>query len=352
MAAEALGIASGIVILILILLAIFADVLAPYPFDQLNLADRLQGSSTRHLLGTDQLGRDLLSRLLFGARISLVVGLVATTLNVVVATLIGGTSGFLGGKLDLAVQRFVDAWMAFPGLLLLLTIMSIAGQGLPQIIVVLGIAGGVGGSRVVRGAVVATKGNDYFLAAKALGAPTTQILVRHVLPNIVAPLIIIFSINVGGVILAEASLSFLGFGLPIQVPSWGGMLSREGRRFMEQAPWLALWPGLCLTIVVYSFNMLGDAMRDLLDPRLRGGGGQLGAGDATRPSAPRPPPWGAAFGPSRPKSPGVCRNPTDSWAVPTWCCGWPPRIAAAALDGHSSMRFWTGLGERTRERCT
>ena len=146
---------------------------------------------------------------------------------------------------------------------------------------VLGIAGGVGGSRVVRGAVVATKGNDYFLAAKALGAPTTQILVRHVLPNIVAPLIIIFSINVGGVILAEASLSFLGFGLPIQVPSWGGMLSREGRRFMEQAPWLALWPGLCLTIVVYSFNMLGDALRDLLDPRLRGGGGQLGAGDAT-----------------------------------------------------------------------
>ena len=182
-----LGIASGIVILILILLAIFADVLAPYPFDQL-------------------------------------------------------------------------------------TIMSVAGQGLPQIIVVLGIAGGVGGSRVVRGAVVATKGNDYFLAAKAVGAPTTQILVRHVLPNIVAPLIIVFSINVGGVILAEASLSFLGFGLPIKVPSWGGMLSREGRRFMEQAPWLALWPGLCLTIVVYSFNMLGDAMRDLLDPRLRGGG--------------------------------------------------------------------------------
>ena len=275
-----LGIASGVVILILILLAVFADVLAPYPFDQLNLADRLQGPSARHLLGTDQLGRDLLSRLLFGARISLVVGLAATTLNVVVATLIGGTSGFLGGKLDLAVQRFVDAWMAFPGLLLLLTIMSVAGQGLPQIIVVLGIAGGVGGSRVVRGAVVATKGNDFFLAARAVGTPTRQVLVRHVLPNIVAPLIIIFSINVGGVILAEASLSFLGFGLPIKVPSWGGMLSREGRRFMEQAPWLALWPGLGLTIVVYSFNMLGDAMRDLLDPRLRGGG-RLAAGGAT-----------------------------------------------------------------------
>ncbi len=127
---------------------------------------------------------------------------------------------------------------------------------------------------------MATKGNDYFLAARAVRAPTRQVLVRHVLPNIVAPLIIVFSINVGGVILAEASLNFLGFGLPIKVPSWGGMLSREGRRFMAQAPWQALWPGLCLTIVVYSFNMLGDAMRDLLDPRLRGGG-RLAAGGAT-----------------------------------------------------------------------
>ena len=169
-------------------------------------------------------------------------------------------------------------------ILILLAIFAdvLAPYPFDQIIVVLGIAGGVGGSRVVRGAVVATKGNDFFLAARAVGAPTRQVLVRHVLPNIVAPLIIVFSINVGGVILAEASLSFLGFGLPIKVPSWGGMLSREGRRFMEQAPWLALWPGLCLTIVVYSFNMLGDAMRDLLDPRLRGGG-RLGAGDATVP---------------------------------------------------------------------
>ena len=272
-----LGTACGIIMLIFILVAIFADVLAPYPYDEMHLADILKGPSAQYLLGADHYGRDLLSRLLFGARISLVVGLAATTLNVVVATLIGGTCGFLGGKLDLAVQRFVDAWMAFPGLLLLLTIMSVAGQGLPQIIVVLGIAGGVGGSRVVRGAVVALKGNDYVLAAKAMGAPTTLVLVRHVLPNIMAPLIIIFSVNVGGVILAEASLSFLGFGLPIKVPSWGGMLSREGRRFMEQAPWLALWPGLCLTIVVYSFNMLGDAMRDLLDPRLRGGVGRMGA---------------------------------------------------------------------------
>ncbi len=266
-----LGIFSGVIILILILLAAFADVLAPYPFDELNLADRLQGYSTTHLLGTDQLGRDLLSRLLYGARISLVVGLAATALNVVVATLVGGGSGFLGGKVDLVAQRFVDAWMAFPGLLLLLTIMSIAGPGILQIILVLGIAGGIGGSRVLRGAVIGIKENDYFLAARAVGSATTATLTRHVLPNIAAPIVIVFSINVGGVILAEASLSFLGFGLPLQVPSWGGMLSREGRRFMEQAPWLALWPGLALTIAVYCLNMFGDAMRDLLDPRLRGG---------------------------------------------------------------------------------
>ena len=264
------------ILLILILVAIFADALAPYGYMEIHLVDRMQGSSARYLLGTDYVGRDLLSRLIHGARLSLTVGLAATTLNGVVAVLIGGISGFLGGKWDLVVQRFVDAWMAFPGLLLLLTIMSIVGRGVFQIIVVLGIAGGIVSSRVVRGAVIDIKENDYFLAAKAIGTPTSQILVRHVLPNIMAPLLIIFSINIGGVIMSEASLSFLGFGLPVDFPSWGGMLSREGRRYMEAAPWLALWPGICLTIVVYSFNMFGDAMRDLLDPRLRGGEGRYG----------------------------------------------------------------------------
>ena len=266
-----LGTACGIIILILILVAIFADVLAPYPYWEQHLVDRLQGSSAQYLLGTDQIGRDFLSRIIIGARLSIVVGLAATALNVVVAVLIGGTSGFLGGKLDLAVQRFVDAWIAFPGLLILLTIMSIAGRGIPQLILVLGISGGIGGSRVIRSAVIGIKENDYFLAARAIGSSKWRTLIRHVLPNIMPVIIIIFSISVGGVIMAEASLSFLGFGLPIGVPSWGGLLSREGRKYMEMAPWLALWPGLALTITVYSLNMFGDAMRDLLDPRLRGG---------------------------------------------------------------------------------
>ena len=268
-----LGTAGGIIILLLIFVAIFADVLAPYPYIEIHLADILKAPSAQYLLGTDHVGRDFLSRIIYGARISMAVGLAATTINVVVAVLIGGISGFLGGKLDLAVQRFVDAWMAFPGLLLLLTIMSIAGRGLLQIILILGIAGGIGGSRVLRGAVIGIKENDYFLAARAIGSPRWRTLIRHVLPNIMPVVIIIFSITVGGVIMSEASLSFLGFGLPASVPSWGGMLSREGRRYMEIAPWLALFPGLALTITVYCFNMLGDAMRDLLDPRLRGGEG-------------------------------------------------------------------------------
>ena len=176
--------------------------------------------------------------------------LIFPMLNVLVALLVGGISGFLGGKVELAVQCFVDAWFAFPGLLLLLTIMSIVGQGLLQIILVLGIAGGVEGSRVVRGAVIAIKENDYFLAAKALGSPLPTTLRRHVLPYIMLPFII-FSINIGAVILSEASLSFLEFGLPPKIPSWGGMLRRAGRKYMEMAPWLAPWPGLCLTIVVF-----------------------------------------------------------------------------------------------------
>ena len=275
---QPLGTAGGIVILILVLVSIFADSLAPYRYEEIHLRDRLQAPSTAYLLGTDHVGRDLLSRLIHGARLSLTVGLAATVLTVVVAVLIGGTTGFIGGRLDLVTQRFVDAWMAFPGLLLLLTIMSIAGRGMLQIIVVLGVSGGIPASRVVRGAVLGVKENAYFQAAQAIGSSRRRSLLRHVLPNIAAPIIIIFSINVGGVIMSEAALSFLGFGLPPDIPSWGGMLSREGRQYMEMAPHLALWPGLCLTVVVYSLNMFGDAVRDLLDPRLRGRLGRYGAG--------------------------------------------------------------------------
>ena len=174
---------------------------------------------------------------------SLAVGFAATSLSVVVSLLIGGVAGFVGGKLDLAVQRVVDAWMSFPGLLLLLTIMTIIGQGIPQIIGMLALASGVANSRVVRAAVIGIKGNAYFEAAQAIGSPSWRTLLRHVWPNITAPIIIIYSITIGWAIIAEASLSFLGFGLPPDVPSWGTMLSREGRQYMEMAPRLAMWPG-------------------------------------------------------------------------------------------------------------
>ena len=227
-----LGTACGIIIVLFVLAAVFADVLAPYGYREMSLADRLAGPSARFLLGTDHVGRDLLTRLIYGARVSLTVGLAATALNVVVALLIGGASGFLGGKLDLAVQRFVDAWVSIPGLLILLTIMSIVGRGLTQTIVVLGVTGGIGGSRVVRSAVIAIKENVYFQAAEAIGSSRWRTLVWYVVPNIVAPVIIVFSINIGAVIISEASLSFLGFGLPVDIPSWGGLLSREGRQYM------------------------------------------------------------------------------------------------------------------------
>ena len=236
-----LGAFGGVVVLLLLFTGILADVLAPFPMSEPHMLDRLTGPSGKYLLGTDQLGRDVLSRIIYGARVSLVVGLAATGVNMVVALLIGTTTGFFGGKLDMVVQRFVDAWMAFPGLLILITVMSLVGQGLLQTILVLGISGGIGGSRIARSAVIGIRANMYLQAAEAFGASTARTIFRHVLPNIMAPMIITFTMTIGGVIMAEASLSFLGFGLPPDVASWGGMLSNGGRRFMELAPWLAIW---------------------------------------------------------------------------------------------------------------
>ena len=272
-----LGMASGIIIFLLIVVAIFGDQIAPYPYKEMHLADRLLGPSAQYLLGTDQTGRDVLSRVIFGARISVLVGLTVTTLSVFISTLIGGISGFVGGKLDLIVQRFVDSWIAFPGLLLMLTVISIVGKGLLQIILILGISGGIAGARVIRGAVIGIRESIYFEMADAVGSSSWRSFIRHVLPNITPIIVISFSTSVGGVIMALASLGYLGFGLPPAIPDWGGMLSREGRKYMEAAPWLAIWPGLSLTITIYSLNMFGDAVRDLLDPRLRGGVGGLGA---------------------------------------------------------------------------
>ena len=266
-----LGVVGGVIVLILLFCGIFADVLAPYGMNEISLEDRFAPRSAKYLLGTDQLGRDIISRIIYGARVSLIVGLAGTVVNIVVASIIGVPSGYYGGKYDIIVQRFVDAWMSFPGLLILLTVMSLVGRGTLQIILVLGILFGIGSSRIVRSAVIGVKENDYFLAAEAIGSTNARTLIWHIVPNIMAPITIIFSISIGDIILSEAGLSFLGYGLPPDVPSWGGMLSGEGRRFMEIRPSLALLPGLALATVIYGVNMFGDAVRDLLDPRLRGG---------------------------------------------------------------------------------
>lgn len=269
-----LGTAGAAIVIVLLFTGIFADLLAPFGVNEFILEDRLQAPSVRHLLGTDNLGRDLLSRIMYGARISMIVGLGGSVLNVVVATAIGLTSGYFGGKVDTAIQRFVDAFMCFPGLVLYLSVMAILGPGLVQVIFVLGITGGIHSSRVVRGAVIGIRANTYMEAAGAIGATSGRILAKHILPNVMAPIIILFTVAMGGVIISEAMLSFLGFGIPPPMASWGGMLSDKGRAYMFDAPWMALWPGVALATAVYGINMLGDAMRDLLDPRLRGGIGR------------------------------------------------------------------------------
>jgi peptide/nickel transport system permease protein len=271
-----LGLIGGIIFLLLFFTGTFANFLAPHAYNEIDLVARLSPPSAQHLMGTDEVGRDIFSRIIYGARISMIVGLAAQSLSVVVSIIIGMISGFIGGALDIAIQRVVDAWMCFPGLIILIWVMSILGPGMWQMIVVLGISFGIGGSRIIRSAVMGIRENIYVTAAVAGGGSTSNILIRHILPNIMAPVIIIFSIGIGGVILTEASLSFLGYGIPPPQPSWGGMLSGPGRQYLLQAPWMALWPGLALTIVVFGINMLGDAVRDILDPRLKGGVGRYG----------------------------------------------------------------------------
>ena len=271
-----LGVVGGIITLLLLFTGIFADVLAPYGFNETRLTDFLAAPSAGFWLGTDNLGRDLLSRVIYGARISLIIGLAATSLSVFNSVFIGILSGYIGGKFDLVVQRFVDAWMCLPWLPMLMIIMVIVEPGMLPLIIALGVMGGIAGSRLIRGLTLSIKENVYVRAAVAIGCPTRRILTRHILPNIMAPIIIIFSITVPGIILSEAALSFLGFGIPPPAPSWGGMLSGRGRDFMFMAPWMVIWPGLALSIVVYGINMFGDAVRDLLDPRLRGGVGRYG----------------------------------------------------------------------------
>ena len=271
-----LGLIGGVITVVLLFVGIFADVLAPYGMNESNMDQLIKPPSAAHWFGTDNLGRDILSRVIYGARISVIVGLAASTMATIISLFIGMLSGYVGGKVDMIVQRIVDSVMCVPQLILMMVLITVLGPGMLQIIVALGLMWGIVGSRILRSAVIGIKQNVYVEAARAQGGSIARVILRHILPNILAPTIILFTTRVPNVILTEASLSFLGFGIPPPTPSWGAMLSGDGRRYMLQAPWMAIWPGLALSIVVFGVNMFGDAVRDLLDPRLRGGAGRYG----------------------------------------------------------------------------
>ena len=265
-----LGFLGGVIIVLLALLAIAAPLAAPYDPTEIHTADRLQGPSLRYLLGTDNLGRDIFSQIVWGARISMYVGFAAVLLSISAATIIGVLSGYFGGRVDAVMQRLVDAVIALPGIFLILTIMAILGPGMNNVIFALAVGGAASNSRVIRSATLALKEMTFVEAARVVGCSHLRVIFVHLLPNVLAPAITLATLGLGAAILAEASLSFLGLGVPPPNPSWGSMLSGAGRRFMLEAPWMAFFPGLFLSLAVFGFNMLGDALRDLLDPRLRG----------------------------------------------------------------------------------
>ena len=266
----------ALIFALFLLITILAPVLAPHDPTLQDLKRRLappvglgmEKASWEYPLGNDNLGRDILSRLLVGSRVSFVVGVTTILLSASVGSLIGAMSGFYRGPLDNVVMRFVDIWMAFPGLLLAIAFGAALGPGLVNLILALSLTNWVVYCRVVRAEVLSIRERDYVMAARVVGASDLRIILRHVLPNILAPILVISTLRMGTVIISEASLNFLGIGVQSSMPTWGGMLS-DGREFMRNAWWLATFPGIAISIVVLGVNLLGDGLRDALDPRLR-----------------------------------------------------------------------------------
>lgn len=265
-----LGTLSFIAIGLLVVMAVFAPVVAPVDPDTTHRGQLLKPPSGQFLMGTDHFGRDIFSRIVVGTRVSLLVGLASVALGVVGGSLIGIVSGYFEGPLDLVVQRLMDALMALPTIVLALTIVAAIGPGMLNVIIAIGSTQIPRINRVVRGSTLSEKQNVYVEAARAMGCSNVHIMRRHMLPNVAAPIIVIATLTLATAIIQEASLSFLGVGVPADIPSWGGMLSGEARKFMLAQPWMAVWPGVAITVSVLAWNLLGDALRDVLDPRLRG----------------------------------------------------------------------------------
>jgi peptide/nickel transport system permease protein len=260
----------GIIITFLtILVAIFAPWIVPYAPYVIDLKAVLRQPSIEHILGTDELGRDVMSRLIVGTRVSLLVGLVAVVIAGAIGMSLGLVAGFLGGWVNIIIMRLIDALLALPPLVLMLAIATVLGGGLGNVLIALGISMMPTYCRLMCGQILSIKESDYITAANVIGASTIRIMLRHLLPNAFPPLLVLLTINLGTAILAEASLSFLGIGIMPPMPTWGGMVS-VGYRYLTTNPMLSFAPGLAILVVVLSINMVGDGLRDALDPRLRG----------------------------------------------------------------------------------
>ncbi|GIW04028.1 MAG: peptide ABC transporter permease [Thermomicrobiales bacterium] len=261
------GLAGGAIVLLLILIAIFAPVVAPYSPTE-KVGRRATPPSMAHPLGLDEIGRDVLSRLIFGTRVALIVGIGAMAVALVIGVTVGAIAGYFGGKVDLALSRVVDALMAFPLLALLITLAALFEPHLRNVVIVIGVTVWASYARVVRADVLSLREREYIIAARAIGARSPRIIARHMLPNVLGPVIVLASLDVGSIIILESALSFLGLGVQPPTPSWGGMLS-AGRSLMRNAPHIAIAPGIAITVTVLAFNLLGDGLRDALDPHQR-----------------------------------------------------------------------------------
>lgn len=267
LAANRGGAVGGVLVLLVVTGGLFAPWLTPYPPTAISMQNALEPPGPSHPFGTDAFGRDVLSRVLHGARFSLQVGVVSRLLALVLGTFLGLVAGYFGGRVDQAVMRLADVTLAYPGLLLLIAVMAAVGPSKTALFVALGIVGWAGVARLVRAQVLSLKEREFVIAIRSLGATDAAVIVRHLLPNVLTPIVVIFSMGLGASIMAESSLSFLGLGAQPPQPSWGSMIS-GGLDYLRVAPWLSLAPGLVVTLTVLGFNLVGDALRDLYDPRL------------------------------------------------------------------------------------
>lgn len=266
--ANRLAVAGAIVVVVLFLVSFLAPWLAPYDPAFIDVKSVLEGPSTAHLLGTDNLGRDVLSRMIWGSRISLKVGFVAVGIATLIGVFLGAVAGYYGGWVDAVIMRFVDLMLCFPAFFLILAVIAILEPSIWNIMIVIGVTGWMGVARLVRAEFLTLKGREFVLAAKALGANDGRIIFGHVLPNAMAPVLVSATLGVAGAILTESALSFLGIGVQPPTPSWGNILT-EGKDNISIAWWLSLYPGLAILITVLGYNLLGEGIRDSLDPRLR-----------------------------------------------------------------------------------